>query len=111
MNLTEKERREHIENRRRNSTLWQFIHLCGSLKLAVILLTSIAVACAVATIYESKFNAQVAQAYIYKAPWFIFWLGVLCINLFCVTLTRWPWQRKLSISTSGALKRWIGQRC
>ena len=94
MNLTDKERRETIENRRRGSTLWQFIHLCASLKLAVVLLLSIAVACAVATVYESKFTTQVAQAYIYKAPWFIFWLGVLCLNLFCVTLTRWPWQKK-----------------
>ncbi|MFM8716083.1 MAG: cytochrome C biogenesis protein ResB, partial [Spartobacteria bacterium] len=32
--------------------------------------------------------------YIYKAPWFIVWLAVLCINLFAVTLTRWPWEKK-----------------
>jgi len=92
--MTEKEWREHIENRRRSSDLWQFIHLCGSLRLAMVLLLTIPIACAVATIYESKFNAQVAQAYVYKAPWFVFWLMVLCINLFAVTLTRWPWRRK-----------------
>ncbi len=92
--MNDKERREWIKKRREGSTLWQFIHLAGSLQLAMVLLLTIAIACAVATLYESKFNAQIAQAYVYKAPWFVFWLGVLCINLFCVTLTRWPWQRK-----------------
>ena len=92
--MTEKEWRAHIEHRRQSSELWQFIHLCGSLQLAMVLLLTIPLACAVATVCESKFNTQVAQAYIYKAPWFLFWLGVLCINLFAVTLTRWPWRRK-----------------
>lgn len=91
---SEKEWRQFYETRRKNSEVWQFIHLLGSLKLAMVLLFTIPVACAVATIYESKFNSQIAQTYIYKHPWFIFWLGVLCINLFAVTLTRWPWRRK-----------------
>lgn len=93
-NWTEKEWRDHIENRRRNSAGWQLVHILGSLRLAMLLLFSILIACAIATFAESKFTAQVAQIYIYKAPWFIVWLGVLCINLFCVTLTRWPWRRK-----------------
>lgn len=92
--MTEKEWRDHIENRRKNSEVWQFIHFLGSLRLAMILLLTIPIACAVATIYESKFDTHVAQAYVYKAPWFLFWLLVLCVNLFCVTLTRWPWRRK-----------------
>lgn len=91
---TEKDWRQFYEHRRKNSEVWQLIHLLGSMKLAMVLLFTIPLACAIATIYESKFNAQVAQAYIYKAPWFIFWLAVLCINLFAVTLTRWPWRRK-----------------
>jgi hypothetical protein len=48
----------------------------------------------VATFAESGFSAKIAQAYIYKAPWFVVWLGVLCVNLFAVTLTRIPWERK-----------------
>lgn len=76
------------------SLTWRVIYALGSLQLALILLATIAVACAVATVYESNFNAKIAQAYIYKAPWFIFWLAILCINLFAVTLTRWPWQKK-----------------
>lgn len=87
-------RSKRILERQKTSVIWRGIHLLGSLQLALILLATIAVACAVATFYEAGFNAKIAQHYIYKAPWFIFWLGLLCINLFCVTLTRWPWEKK-----------------
>jgi hypothetical protein len=87
-------RRQLIAERRRHSVAWQVIHWMGSLQLALVLLSTIALACAIATFTESNFNAKIAQTYIYKAPWFQLWLGVLCINLFCVTLTRWPWQKR-----------------
>ncbi|MCS7063400.1 MAG: cytochrome c biogenesis protein ResB [Methylacidiphilales bacterium] len=70
------------------------IEILGSLKLAVFLLISIAIACAAATIAESRFNTAVARHYIYQAPWFIVWLLLLCVNLAAATLTRWPWQKK-----------------
>ena len=89
----ESTRRERLAARRR-SPVWRVINALGSLKLALLLLVTIAIACAVATFTESRFDTKVAQAYIYKAPWFTVWLGVLCVNLFAVTLTRWPWQRK-----------------
>jgi len=90
----EKERRKMIADRQKNSVVWRIIHRLGSLQLALSLMATIAIACAIATVAESEFSAKVAQTYIYKAPWFIVWLGVLCINLLSVTLTRWPWQRK-----------------
>lgn len=83
-----------IADRQKNSVVWRIIHRLGSLQLALSLMATIAIACAIATFAESEFSAKVAQTYIYKAPWFIVWLGVLCINLLSVTLTRWPWQRK-----------------
>ncbi|MDD5200520.1 MAG: hypothetical protein PHC88_12045 [Terrimicrobiaceae bacterium] len=86
--------RDATSARRRRSPAWRVIHFLGSLKLALLLLATIAIACAVATFCESRFDTKVAQAYIYKAPWFVVWLGLLCVNLFAVTLTRWPWQRK-----------------
>ncbi|MEI8294294.1 MAG: cytochrome C biogenesis protein ResB [bacterium] len=64
------------------------------MQLALILLATIAIACAAATVAESEFSTKIAQVYIYKAPWFLIWLAVLCINLFAVTLTRWPWEKK-----------------
>lgn len=87
-------RAQMIADRRKNSALWRVIHWLGSLQLALLLLATIAIACAVATFAESSFNTRVAQAYIYKAPWFQVWLAVLCVNLLAVTLTRWPWQKK-----------------
>jgi hypothetical protein len=79
---------------RKRDPLWQVITLLGSLKLALVLLATIAVAIAAATFTEARFDSAVAKAWIYKAPWFLAWLGLLCVNLFAVTLTRWPWQRK-----------------
>ena len=87
-------RGQMIAERRRRSTTWRVIHWLGSLQLALVLLGTIAIACAVATFAESNFNTKIAQTYIYKAPWFQLWLAVLCVNLFSVTLTRWPWQKK-----------------
>ncbi len=60
----------------------------------MVLLITLALACAIATVAESKFNSDVARYYIYKAPWFLLWLMALVVNLVCVILSRWPWQRK-----------------
>lgn len=92
--MTAAGRKRMIEERRRSSSVWRVIHWLGSMQLALILLATIALACAVATFAESGFSAKIARAYIYKAPWFQLWLVVLCINLFAVTITRWPWLRK-----------------
>ncbi|MBM3857000.1 MAG: hypothetical protein FJ390_03455 [Verrucomicrobia bacterium] len=90
----QKSRSALIKERQKNSLFWQVVHLLGSLQLALILLATIALACAIATLTESRYDTQTAQTAIYKAPWFMAWLTVLCINLFAVTLTRWPWERK-----------------
>jgi len=87
-------RKQMISERQKRSAVWRVIHLLGSLQLALILLATIAIACAIATFAESNFNTKIAQTYIYKAPWFQLWLTVLCVNLFAVTLTRWPWQKR-----------------
>ena len=92
--MTAAERKRLVEERKARSPLWRLIHWLGSLQLALVLLATIAIACAAATIAESEFSSKVAQVYIYKAPWFILWLLVLCVNLFAVTLTRWPWEKK-----------------
>ena len=56
--------------------------------LAVLIVASI-----VGTLYESNFDAKVARAYIYQAPWFNFWLALLAVNLGAVALSRWPWKK------------------
>jgi hypothetical protein len=63
----------------------------ASLKLAVVLLAVIIVAAIAGTLYESSFDAKVARAYVYGAPWFNLWLVLLGANLACSALSRWPW--------------------
>src|SRR5213082_2988186 len=65
----------------------------ASLKLAVVLLGVIIVAAIAGTIYESTFDANVARAYVYGAPWFNIWLVLLGANLACSALSRWPWRK------------------
>ncbi|MDD4932823.1 MAG: cytochrome C biogenesis protein ResB [Methylacidiphilaceae bacterium] len=92
--LSDQARQELIAERKRKSALWRVIHAMGSLPLAVGLLLSLAAACAVATGIESHFDSAVAQHYVYRSPWFLGWLVLLCLNLFAVTLTRIPWKRR-----------------
>ena len=65
----------------------------ASVKLAVILLGVLIVAAIAGTIYESSFDAKVARAYIYGAPWFNVWLILLGTNLAVSALSRWPWKK------------------
>src|SRR6266487_6787279 len=65
----------------------------ASLKLAVVLLAVIIVAAIAGTFYESSFDAKVARAYVYGAPWFNLWLVLLGANLACSALSRWPWRK------------------
>jgi hypothetical protein len=92
--LTDAQRQASIRQRLEQSAVWRVIHILGSLRLAMFLLLSIATAIGTATFMESKFTTEVARYYIYRAPWFNGWLLLLCLNLLCAALTRWPWQRK-----------------
>ncbi|MFN2541288.1 MAG: hypothetical protein ABR514_03850, partial [Chthoniobacterales bacterium] len=65
----------------------------ASLKLAVVLLSVLIVAAIAGTIWESSFDAKVARAYVYGAPWFNAWLVLLAANLTASALSRWPWKK------------------
>ena len=65
----------------------------ASIKLAVVLLAVLIVASMAGTIWESSFDAKVARAYVYGAPWFNFWLLLLVANLTGSALSRWPWKK------------------
>ena len=71
---------------------WLF-RFFSSVKLAVILLAVLIVGAIAGTIYESSFDAKVARAYIYGAPWFNLWLVLLATNLTVSALSRWPWKK------------------
>ncbi|HSH39314.1 MAG TPA: hypothetical protein VK993_11055 [Chthoniobacterales bacterium] len=75
---------------------WQrnsFFHFFASVKLAVVLLAVIIIASIAGTIWESSFDAKVARAYVYGAPWFNIWLMFLATNLAVSALSRWPWKQ------------------
>src|SRR4029077_16311137 len=65
----------------------------ASLKLAVVLLAVLIVAAITGTLYESSFDANVARAYVYGAPWFNLWLILLGANLAVSAISRWPWRK------------------
>jgi len=65
----------------------------ASLKLAVVLLAVLIIAAIAGTLYESSFDAKVARAYVYGAPWFNLWLVLLGANLTVSALSRWPWRK------------------
>jgi hypothetical protein len=65
----------------------------ASLKLAVILLAVLIIGAIFGTIYESSFDAKVARAYVYGAPWFNLWLVLLGANLAVSALSRLPWKK------------------
>lgn len=65
----------------------------ASLKLAVILLISLAAILAVATFYESAYDTKTAQYLVYKSPLFAVFLLTLGINLLCSALMRFPWKK------------------
>ena len=65
----------------------------SSLRLAVILLAVLIIATAVGTICESRFDAKVARAYVYEAPWFDAWMILLGVNLAAAAFSRYPWKK------------------
>jgi hypothetical protein len=55
----------------------------SSIRMAVPLMLFLAVIVAIGTIYESKYNTQIAQIVVYRSNWFLallilFWIVVWC---------------------------------
>src|SRR5438477_12340938 len=76
--------------------VWQknpLFRFFASLKLAVVLLAVLIVAAIIGTLYESSFDANVARAYVYGAPWFNLWLILLGANLAVSAISRWTWRK------------------
>lgn len=68
----------------------------ASLRLAVVVLGTLAVVLAAATIYESKYGSQAAQRDIYQAAWFDLLLVLLGLNVLASAVIRWPWSPRLA---------------
>jgi len=74
----------------RSHPLFRFL---ASLQLALLLLAVVIIASIFGTLYESRFTAEVARAYIYEAWWFDLWLLFLALNLATVAVSRMPWRK------------------
>src|SRR6185436_9587755 len=69
------------------------IRRLGSLKLTIGLLVVILLALASGTIVESSRGAEEALRLVYRAPWFVFLLGMFAVNLVCSIVDLYPWGR------------------
>ena len=79
-----------VQTRRWWRATWRFF---SSVRLAVILLMVLIAGIAIGTICESRFDAKVARAYVYDAPWFSVWMILLGVNLAAAAFSRYPWKK------------------
>ena len=68
--------------------------LSVSVRLAVFIILGIGVISAIGTIYESKYDAEVAQKLIYFSWPMLTFLGLLTFQLIMVLVDRWPWKKQ-----------------
>lgn len=71
----------------------RLLKLLGSLKFAVFLIVSLVVMLIISTSLESAFGTPFAQKTFYQNRWFDFFLSLLWVNIFCSTLTRYPFKK------------------
>jgi hypothetical protein len=67
-------------------------HGLASLRLAVVVMLALAVACIAATFYESRYGTAAAQRGFYQTGWFTFLLVLLGTNVFLSMAKRFPWR-------------------
>ena len=68
--------------------------LSVSLKLAVFILSLLALITAIGTFIESRYNQEIANKLLYQSLWMQGILILLAINLFAVLIDRWPWKKR-----------------
>ena len=64
----------------------------ASLRLAVVVMSTLGLTCLSATIYESKHGTPAVQRDVYTTPWFAGILVLLGLNIFCAMMKRYPWK-------------------
>jgi hypothetical protein len=72
----------------------KLIKLLGSLPFAVLLISGFAGILILSTSVESLHGTPVAKAAFYEAQWFNIFLGLVWVNIFCATLSRWPFKKR-----------------
>ncbi len=72
----------------------KIIRIIGSLPAAIFLITVLMLTLTVSTITESFHGTPFVQSHFYNTRWFDTLLALFGLNIFCSTLTRWPFQKK-----------------
>jgi len=72
----------------------RLIKFLGSLGFALALIAGLAIILSISTVLESIHGTPFVQDNFYQAHWFDFFLGLVWVNIFCATLTRWPFKKK-----------------
>jgi hypothetical protein len=66
---------------------------CGSVQLAVVLLTLLVVVMAIGTMVESWYTGKLAQDLVYRTWWFQLLMAALFVNILFAALKKWPWKK------------------
>ena len=95
-----------------NDFLESVFSFLASLKLAVMIIISIAILAAIGTFLEARYDAAYAQKVIYLSPYMFFVLSMLCVNLINVMarcagsrVLAGPWMRTAFAFTARGLCR------
>ncbi|HET9317827.1 MAG TPA: cytochrome c biogenesis protein ResB, partial [Vicinamibacteria bacterium] len=75
------------------SGLRRLVHVLASVRLAVVTMCAIGVACIAATFYESAHGTAATQRLFYQSAWFTGLLVVLAASILFSALERYPWNR------------------
>lgn len=65
----------------------------SSLRLAVIIILALGIVASVGTIYEARYDADVAQKLVYRSVYMYAVMIALIVNLIAVMIDRWPWRK------------------
>jgi hypothetical protein len=72
----------------------RLLAVLASLKMAIVVILSLAAYLGLATFYEAKFGGPVVQALVYSSPVFVAILLMLSINVAAAVIVRYPWKRR-----------------
>jgi hypothetical protein len=72
----------------------RLLAVLASLKMAIVVILSLAAYLALATFYEAKFGGPAVQTLVYGSPLFVVILLMLSINVAAAVIVRYPWKRR-----------------
>ena len=83
----------HISKTNLKKFFQKLYKLSVSVKLAVFILSLLALITAIGTFIESRFNQEIANKLLYQSVWMQGTLILLALNLSAVLIDRWPWKK------------------